>query len=103
MRGSFGPDNIRSALDASIVHRVTLIDGDKNIVLPGIHVRLGSGHTIAQQFVVIETKAGRRWSQVTACTRGASSPGTTTTASTCHSQQRCRQRLGATQDDRQDE
>ena len=54
------PDNIRSALDASIAHRVTLIDGDKNNVLPGIHVRLGSGHTIGQQFVVIETKAGRR-------------------------------------------
>ena len=54
------PDNIRSALDASIAHRVTLIDGDKNNVLPGIHIRLGSGHTIGQQFVVIETKAGRR-------------------------------------------
>jgi glyoxylase-like metal-dependent hydrolase (beta-lactamase superfamily II) len=54
------PDNIRSALDASIAHRVTLIDGDKNNVLPGIHVRLGSGHTIGQQFVIIETEAGRR-------------------------------------------
>ena len=54
------PDNMRSALDASIAHRVTLIDGDKNNVLPGIHVRLGSGHTIGQQFVVIETKGGRR-------------------------------------------
>jgi glyoxylase-like metal-dependent hydrolase (beta-lactamase superfamily II) len=53
------PDNIRSALDASIAHRVTLIDGDKDNVLPGIHVRLGSGHTIGQQFVVIETKACR--------------------------------------------
>jgi glyoxylase-like metal-dependent hydrolase (beta-lactamase superfamily II) len=52
------PDNIRSALDASIAHRVTLIDGDKDNVLPGIHVRLGSGHTIGQQFVIIETKAG---------------------------------------------
>jgi glyoxylase-like metal-dependent hydrolase (beta-lactamase superfamily II) len=54
------PDNIRSALDASIAHRVTLIDGDNNNVLPGIHVRLGSGHTIGHQFVVIETDAGRR-------------------------------------------
>ena len=54
------PDNIRSALDASIAHRVTLVDGDKNDVLPGIHVRLGSGHTIGHQFVVIETGAGRR-------------------------------------------
>jgi len=54
------PDNLRTALDASIEHRVTLIDGDKDNVLPGIHVRLGSGHTIGQQFVVIDTAAGRR-------------------------------------------
>jgi glyoxylase-like metal-dependent hydrolase (beta-lactamase superfamily II) len=54
------PDNMRAALDASIAHRVTLIDGDRNNVLPGIHVRLGSGHTIGQQFVIVETTAGRR-------------------------------------------
>jgi glyoxylase-like metal-dependent hydrolase (beta-lactamase superfamily II) len=54
------PDNLRTALDASIEHRVTLIDGDKDNVLPGIHVRLGSGHTIGQQFVLIDTAAGRR-------------------------------------------
>jgi glyoxylase-like metal-dependent hydrolase (beta-lactamase superfamily II) len=54
------PGNMRTALDASIAHRVTLIDGDKDSVLPGVHVRLGSGHTIGQQFVIIETKAGRR-------------------------------------------
>lgn len=54
------PDNLRTALGASIEHRVTLIDGDTDNVLPGIHVRLGSGHTIGQQFVVIETAAGRR-------------------------------------------
>lgn len=54
------PDNLRTALDASIAHRVTLIDGDKNDVLPGIHVRLGSGHTLGQQFVLLETAAGRR-------------------------------------------
>jgi glyoxylase-like metal-dependent hydrolase (beta-lactamase superfamily II) len=54
------PDNMRTALDASIAHRVTLIDGDMNNVLPGIHVRLGSGHTIGQQFVIVETTAGRR-------------------------------------------
>ena len=49
------PDNLRSALEASIEHRVTLVDGDKDNVLPGIHVRLGSGHTIGQQFVLIDT------------------------------------------------
>ena len=39
---------------------MSLIDGDKDDVLPGIHVRLGSGHTIGQQFVILETSAGRR-------------------------------------------
>jgi glyoxylase-like metal-dependent hydrolase (beta-lactamase superfamily II) len=54
------PDNLRSALDASIQHRVTLVDGDQDNALPGVHLRLGSGHTIGQQFVVIETAKGRR-------------------------------------------
>ena len=54
------PDNLRTALDASIQHRVTLVDGDKDNTLPGVHARLGSGHTIGQQFVVIETENGRR-------------------------------------------
>ncbi|MGN6101098.1 MAG: N-acyl homoserine lactonase family protein [Devosia sp.] len=54
------PDNLRTALEASIQHRVTLIDGDKDNVLPGLHVRLGSGHTLGQQFVLVETAAGRR-------------------------------------------
>src|SRR6185437_4128845 len=54
------PDNLRTALDASIEHRVTLIDGDKDNVLPGIHVRLGSGHTVGQQFVLLDTAVGRR-------------------------------------------
>ena len=54
------PDNLRTALEASIEHRVTLVDGDKDNVLPGIHARLGSGHTIGQQFIVIDTAAGRR-------------------------------------------
>lgn len=53
------PDNLRSAFDASVEHRLTLIDGDRNDVLPGIHVRLGSGHTIGQQFVILETARGR--------------------------------------------
>jgi glyoxylase-like metal-dependent hydrolase (beta-lactamase superfamily II) len=53
------PDNLRTALEASIQHRVTLVDGDKDNVLPGIHVRLGSGHTIGQQFVIVETARGR--------------------------------------------
>ena len=37
-----------------------MIDGDRDDVLPGIHVRLASGHTIGQQFVVIDSAAGSK-------------------------------------------
>lgn len=53
------PENMRQALEASIEHRVTLVDGDRDNAIPGLHVRLGSGHTIGQQFVIAETARGR--------------------------------------------
>ena len=53
------PDNMRQALGASIEHRVNLIDGDRDNVLPGLHVRFGSGHTMGQQFVILESARGR--------------------------------------------
>lgn len=52
-------DDIYSALDAAREHRLILLDGDKDDVLPGIHVRSGEGHTIGQQFIVLETARGR--------------------------------------------
>ena len=51
------PDNIRAALEASFEFRINMVDGDRDNVLPGIHVRLASGHTIGQQFVIVETGA----------------------------------------------
>ena len=53
------PDNLRSAFDASVEHRLTLVDGDHDNLLPGIHVRLGQGHTMGQQFIIVETARGR--------------------------------------------
>ncbi|HEV7718664.1 MAG TPA: N-acyl homoserine lactonase family protein [Arsenicitalea sp.] len=53
------PDNLRSAFDASVEHRLDLIDGDRDNVLPGIHVRFGEGHTLGQQFIILETARGR--------------------------------------------
>lgn len=53
------PDDLRSAFDASVEHRLTLLDGDKDNIVPGIHARFGEGHTMGQQFVVIETARGR--------------------------------------------
>ena len=53
------PDDMRSAFDAAVEHRLVLVDGDKDNLLPGIHVRLGEGHTLGQQFVIVETARGR--------------------------------------------
>jgi glyoxylase-like metal-dependent hydrolase (beta-lactamase superfamily II) len=53
------PDNMRSAFDAAVEHRLVLVDGDKDNILPGIHVRLGEGHTMGQQFIIVETARGR--------------------------------------------
>ena len=54
------PANLRMALEASIEHRVNLVDGDRDNLLPGIHVRLGPGHTPGHQFVIVEIAVGRR-------------------------------------------
>lgn len=54
------PANMRAALEASIEHRVNLLDGDRDNVLPGIHVRFGPGHTPGHQFVIVDTALGRR-------------------------------------------
>jgi glyoxylase-like metal-dependent hydrolase (beta-lactamase superfamily II) len=53
------PDDLRDAFDASVEHRLTLLDGDKDNVLPGIHARFGEGHTMGQQFIILETARGR--------------------------------------------
>jgi glyoxylase-like metal-dependent hydrolase (beta-lactamase superfamily II) len=53
------PDDIYSALDAAKEHRLMLIDGDQDDVLPGVHVRMGEGHTFGQQFATLETARGR--------------------------------------------
>jgi glyoxylase-like metal-dependent hydrolase (beta-lactamase superfamily II) len=53
------PDNLRTAFDAAVEHRLTLVDGDKDNLLPGLHVRLGEGHTLGQQFIILQTGRGR--------------------------------------------
>jgi glyoxylase-like metal-dependent hydrolase (beta-lactamase superfamily II) len=52
-------DDIYSALDAARDHRLVLVDGDKDDIVPGVHVRSGEGHTFGQQFVVLEASRGR--------------------------------------------
>ncbi|HTJ88995.1 MAG TPA: N-acyl homoserine lactonase family protein [Acidocella sp.] len=53
------PDDIYSALDAAKEHRLVLLEGDQDNVVPGIHVRSGAGHTFGQQFVILDTLKGR--------------------------------------------
>ncbi len=53
------PDDLMTALAASIEHRLTLVEGDRDHLLPGLHVRLAPGHTMGQQFVSLDTKKGR--------------------------------------------
>jgi glyoxylase-like metal-dependent hydrolase (beta-lactamase superfamily II) len=53
------PEHLRSAFDASLEHRLKLVDGDVDNLLPGIHVRSGEGHTLGQQFIIVETARGR--------------------------------------------
>jgi glyoxylase-like metal-dependent hydrolase (beta-lactamase superfamily II) len=53
------PDDIYSALDAAKEHRLMLVEGDEDNVVPGIHVRSGPGHTFGQQFIILETAKGR--------------------------------------------
>jgi glyoxylase-like metal-dependent hydrolase (beta-lactamase superfamily II) len=52
------PDDLRAMFDASVEHRVTLLEGDRDHVLPGLHARWGPGHTIGQQFVALDTARG---------------------------------------------
>lgn len=59
LTAAVSPDDLHSALDASVDHRLTLLEGDKDNVLPGIHARFGEGHTLGQQFVVIDSAKGR--------------------------------------------
>ncbi len=53
------PEDVHTVLGAAVEHRLTLLDGDVDHVLPGMHVRFGAGHTIGQQFIIIETARGR--------------------------------------------
>ncbi len=52
------PDDLRHAFDAAVEHRLTVVDGDVDDLLPGLHVRLGEGHTMGQQFIVVDTARG---------------------------------------------
>ena len=53
------PEDIHHALHAAAANRLTLLEGDRDDVVPGIHVRWGAGHTMGQQFVIVEGENAR--------------------------------------------
>jgi glyoxylase-like metal-dependent hydrolase (beta-lactamase superfamily II) len=60
LTGAIDPDDFHAALTAAEEHRVTLIEGDRDNVLPGMHVRYApDGHTPGQQYILIDTPKGR--------------------------------------------
>ena len=58
--GALNPDDLHAALHCAEEHRLTLLDGDCENLLPGLHVHAAAdGHTMGQQYVLIDTKRGR--------------------------------------------
>lgn len=53
------PDDLKHAYEAAVDHRLDLVDGDVDDLLPGLHVRLGPGHTPGHQLVLLESARGR--------------------------------------------
>lgn len=54
------PEDLHYALTAAEEHRLTLLEGDRDNLLPGIHVRLcEDAHTLGHQYVAVETAKGR--------------------------------------------
>jgi glyoxylase-like metal-dependent hydrolase (beta-lactamase superfamily II) len=60
LTSALDPDDIHTAISAAAEHRLNLLDGDADDVVPGIHVRSAAGgHTLGQQFVSVDTPKGR--------------------------------------------
>jgi glyoxylase-like metal-dependent hydrolase (beta-lactamase superfamily II) len=54
------PEDLHHALTAAEEHRLTLLEGDRDNLLPGIHVRLcEDAHTLGHQYVAVDTAKGR--------------------------------------------
>ncbi|MEZ5669556.1 MAG: N-acyl homoserine lactonase family protein [Alphaproteobacteria bacterium] len=56
---AINPDDLRAGFDAAVEHRLHLLDGDADDVVPGLHARDGKGHTLGSQFFAVETARGR--------------------------------------------
>jgi glyoxylase-like metal-dependent hydrolase (beta-lactamase superfamily II) len=60
LTSALDPDDIHTAISAAAEHRLNLLEGDADDVVPGIHVRSAAGgHTMGQQFIAVDTPKGR--------------------------------------------
>jgi glyoxylase-like metal-dependent hydrolase (beta-lactamase superfamily II) len=60
LTAAVNPEDLHYALSAAEEHRLTLLEGDRDNLLPGIHVRLcADAHTLGHQYVAVETAKGR--------------------------------------------
>jgi glyoxylase-like metal-dependent hydrolase (beta-lactamase superfamily II) len=56
--GGFNKRDIRMLVDLNLVGKLTLVDGDKEII-PGIRVYTGSRHTFNSQYVLVKTNLNK--------------------------------------------
>jgi glyoxylase-like metal-dependent hydrolase (beta-lactamase superfamily II) len=56
--GGIEPDDVLALVKLNIAGRVSLIDGDDQVLFPGIRCYTGGKHTWASQFVTVATAAG---------------------------------------------
>ena len=79
------PDDLRSAFDAAVEHRLNLVDGDVDDLLPGVHVRLGEATPWASSSLSSRRGAVTSSCRAIASIRAATSAATTKVASMCRS------------------
>lgn len=58
LTAAIDPANIICAINSSVEHRLTLLEGDADNVIPGIHVRSAPGHTMGQQIILLDSSNG---------------------------------------------
>ncbi|HXD79090.1 MAG TPA: N-acyl homoserine lactonase family protein [Puia sp.] len=53
--GGFSKRDVRAIVDLNLAHKVTLVDGDNQEIIPGIKVYTGSRHTFNSQYVGVRS------------------------------------------------
>jgi len=56
--GGIEPDDVTALVKLNLAGRVSFVDGDNQMILPGIRCYTGGKHTWASQFVAVPTAAG---------------------------------------------